>query len=72
MMGKLGAASEVDKMKETRLRWFRHVSRRCIDAPMTRCERLVVIGLWRGRLRKNLEEVIRHDINISNKGRGLG
>ena len=38
-----------DKMREARLRWFGHVQRRSPDAPVSRCERLVVEGTRRGR-----------------------
>ncbi|KAG5575430.1 hypothetical protein H5410_055564 [Solanum commersonii] len=33
-----------NKMREVRLRWFEHMHRRCADAPMKRCEKLVVKG----------------------------
>ena len=36
-----------DNMREARLRWFEHVQRRCVDAPVRRCERLVVEGTHR-------------------------
>ncbi|KAG5579354.1 hypothetical protein H5410_049981 [Solanum commersonii] len=36
-------------MREVRLIWFEHVKRRCIDASIRRCERLVVARVWRGR-----------------------
>ncbi|PHT33176.1 hypothetical protein CQW23_29513 [Capsicum baccatum] len=32
----------IDKMREVRLRWFRHVKRRRVDAPVRRCERLAM------------------------------
>ncbi|XP_070010815.1 uncharacterized protein [Nicotiana sylvestris] len=50
-----------DKMREVRLRWFRHVHRRSPDAPVRRCERLVVEDTRRGRGRpkKYWGEVIR-------------
>jgi len=51
-----------DKMREVRLRWFGHVQRRCDDALVRRCERLVVAGVCRrvevGR-EKYSEEMIR-------------
>ncbi|WMV29994.1 hypothetical protein MTR67_023379 [Solanum verrucosum] len=46
---KVGVASVVDKLREARLRWFGHVKRRCADAPVRRCEGLVVEGTRRGR-----------------------
>ena len=53
-----------DKMREARLRWFGHVQRRSPDAPVRRCERLVVEGTRRGRGRpkKYWEKVIRQDM----------
>ncbi|XP_070020690.1 uncharacterized protein [Nicotiana sylvestris] len=53
-----------DKMREARLRWFRHVQRRSPDAPVRRCKRLVVEGTRRGRGRpkKYWREVIRQDM----------
>ncbi|KAG5613577.1 hypothetical protein H5410_024858 [Solanum commersonii] len=44
---KVGVASVVDKLREARLRWFGHVKRRGADAPVRRCERLVVEGTRR-------------------------
>ena len=38
-----------DKIKETRLRWFSHVKRRSVDAPMRRFERINVSEGKRGR-----------------------
>lgn len=54
---KVGATSIANKMREAKLRLFRHVKRRSIDAPVNRCKRLVMIGLRRGksRPRKNWE-----------------
>ncbi|KAG5570522.1 hypothetical protein H5410_060288 [Solanum commersonii] len=61
---KVGVASLVDKLREARLRWFGHVKRRCADAPVRRCEGLVVEGTQRGRGRpkKYWGEVIRQDL----------
>ncbi|XP_070026013.1 uncharacterized protein [Nicotiana sylvestris] len=61
---KVGVAPVDDKMREVRLRWFGHVQRRSIDAPVRRCERLVVMGMRRGRRRpkKYWGEVIRQDM----------
>ncbi|KAF3669941.1 Mitochondrial outer membrane porin [Capsicum annuum] len=36
-------------MREARLRWFGHVQRRGMDAPVRRCERLALDGFRRGR-----------------------
>ncbi|XP_059313669.1 uncharacterized protein LOC132064632 [Lycium ferocissimum] len=61
---KVGVASVANKMRETRLRWFGYVKRRCEDAPMSKCERLEIAGVRRGRGRskKNWREVIRQDM----------
>ena len=37
---KIGVASIEEKMRENRLRWFGHVRRRLIDAPVRRVERI--------------------------------
>ncbi|PHT37180.1 hypothetical protein CQW23_24880 [Capsicum baccatum] len=52
------------KMREVRLRWFGHVMRRGMDAPVRRCERLALDGFRRGRGRpkKYWGEVIRRDM----------
>ncbi|KAK4353468.1 hypothetical protein RND71_028986 [Anisodus tanguticus] len=61
---KVGVASVEDKMREARLRWFGHVQRRDMDAPVRRCERLAMDGFRRGRGRpkKYWGEVIRRDM----------
>ncbi|KAL3328216.1 hypothetical protein AABB24_035713 [Solanum stoloniferum] len=58
---KVGQAFVVDKMRKARLRWFRHVKRRCIDTLVRKCERLVIEGMriGRGRPKKYWGEVIR-------------
>ncbi|KAG5613275.1 hypothetical protein H5410_024556 [Solanum commersonii] len=61
---KVGVASVVDKLREARLRWFGHVKRQCVDAPVRRCEGLVVEGMRRvrGRPKKYWGKVIRQDL----------
>ena len=61
---KMRVASVEDKMREVRLRWFRHVRRRGTDAPVCRCEKLALDGFRRGRGRpkKYWREVIRWDM----------
>ena len=61
---KVGVASVEDKMWKVRLRWFGHVMRRGMDAPVRRCERLALNGFSRGRGRpsKYWGEVIRRDM----------
>jgi len=55
-----------DKMRETRLRWFDHVKRRSMDAPVRRGERINIPEGNRGRRRpkKSLDEVIRKDLKV--------
>ena len=36
----VNVAPIVDKMRETRLRWFGHVKRRNVDGPVRSCERI--------------------------------
>ncbi|KAM3205911.1 hypothetical protein P3L10_029321 [Capsicum annuum] len=61
---KVGVASVEDKMREVRLRWFRHVMRRGTNVLVRRCERLALDGFKRGRSRtkKYKREVIRRDM----------
>ncbi|XP_059295335.1 uncharacterized protein LOC132048650 [Lycium ferocissimum] len=47
--GKVRVTSIADKMKGARLRWFRHMKRRCEDVPVRRCQSLAIIGVRRGR-----------------------
>ena len=49
------------------LRWFKHVKRKLTKDLVKRCERLTMVGLWRGRgrLKKYCKEVIRQDNDTS-------
>ncbi|XP_070005739.1 uncharacterized protein [Nicotiana sylvestris] len=62
----MGLAPVKDKLRESRLRWFRHVKRRDIAAPVKRSERLTVASLrkGRGRSKKYWSEVIRQDMSM--------
>ncbi|GJU08171.1 hypothetical protein Tco_1124601, partial [Tanacetum coccineum] len=59
----LEVESIINKMREVRLRWFRHVRRRPQSAPVKRVESLVVDGLKR-RCRPKLrwEDRVKHDM----------
>jgi hypothetical protein len=63
---KLGVVSIAEKMREARLRWFGHVRRRPVDAPVRRCENLNILGFKRnrGRPKKTWGEVIRNDMSL--------
>ncbi|KAF3645205.1 putative pre-mRNA-processing factor 6-like [Capsicum annuum] len=61
---KVGVVSVEDKIREVRLRWFGHVMRRGMDAPVRRCERLALEGFKRdrGRPKKLWREMIKRDM----------
>ncbi|KAF3681514.1 Tropinone reductase 2 [Capsicum annuum] len=61
---KVGVASVEDKIREVRLRWFEHMMRRGLDAPVRRCETLAMDDFRRGRGRpkKYWREVFKHDM----------
>ena len=58
---RVGVASIQDKMRESRLRWFGHVQRRPLTAPVRKCEVLDLgdFRRGRGRSKKSWKEVIR-------------
>ena len=55
-----------DEMRETRLRWFGHVKRRSVEAPVRRCKMINIPEgrRGRGRSKKSLDEVIREDMKV--------
>ena len=55
-----------EKMRESRLRWFDHVKRRSMAAPVRRCELIDLPGGKRGkgRPKKSLDEMIREDLKV--------
>jgi len=56
-----------DKLRESRFRWFGHVKRKSVDAPVRRCEGINISEGRRGRGRpnKSLDEVIREDLKVA-------
>ena len=56
-----------ETLRETRLRWFGHVKRRSVAAPVRMCEMIVPLGgkRERGRPKKCLEEVVREDLRVT-------
>ena len=46
---RLGVASIDDKMRESRLRWFGHVRKRLVSAPVRKCESVEDGGQRKGR-----------------------
>ena len=66
---KLGVAPISGKMRQHRLRWFGHVQRKTLAAPMRRVESIIVEGKRsRGRPRRTWDEQIRvdlHELNLS-------
>jgi len=62
--GKIRVASIENKIREVRLRWFGHISRRNMDTPVRRCERIELPEYRRSRGRPNNSwgEVTRHDL----------
>jgi len=61
---KIGVASIEYKIREARLRWFGHITRRNMDAPVGRCEKIDHLHYRRsrGRQKKSWSVVIRHDL----------
>ena len=64
---RVGVAPLEDKMRESRLRWFGHVKRRCANAPVRRCEKISLSHYRRGRGRPKISwnEVIMSDMKIT-------
>ena len=66
--GSLGVTPIGDKMRESRLRWFGHVQRRPMTAPVRRSETIQVEGARRNRGRPKLTwvEVVKRDMAACN------
>ena len=63
---RVGIAPLEDKMRETRLRWFGHVKRTSVDAPVSKCKTIDLRHYRRGRGRPKMSqnEVIRGDLDF--------
>ena len=59
---KIGVVPTDEKMRESRLRWFGHVQRRAINAPVRKIELIQVEGIRHQKKKKKLREL--------KKGRG--
>jgi len=61
---RVGVAPLEDKLRETRLRWFGHVRKSSINAPMRRCEMINLSHCRRGRGRPKVSwsKVIRSNL----------
>ena len=60
----IGVVNIKDKIREARFRWFGHIRRRSMDAPVRRCEMIDRLEhrRSRGRPKKSWSEVIRNDL----------
>jgi len=63
---KVRVAPIEEKLRETRLRWFRNVKRRGVSAPVRRCEAINLIQCRKGRGRPEMSwnEVIRGEMKF--------
>jgi hypothetical protein len=62
---RIGVASMLEKMVETRLRWFGHVERRNVDFVVRRVDHDSQVTRGRGRPRKTMRETIKKDLEIN-------
>ena len=51
---RVGVAPLEEKLREFRLRWFGHVKRRCVNAPVRRYEKISISHYRRGRGRPKM------------------
>ncbi|VFQ69260.1 unnamed protein product [Cuscuta campestris] len=68
MRDKVGEAHIVEKLVETRVRWFGHVERRPIEHPVRRVDQMVnrhVAG-GRGRPKRTWQALIKGDLRVNN------
>ncbi|PKA63692.1 hypothetical protein AXF42_Ash016976 [Apostasia shenzhenica] len=70
---KVGVASIEDKLRESRLRWFGHLNRMPIEAPVRKIELLdfAYVQRGRGRPKKTWQETIRSDLSYLNLDKNL-
>jgi hypothetical protein len=57
----------IEKLVENRLRWFRHVERRPVDAVVRRVDQMEEsqVKRGRGRPKKTIRETIRKDLEVN-------
>ncbi|PKA57161.1 ataxia telangiectasia mutated family protein [Apostasia shenzhenica] len=70
---KVGVAPIEDKLRESRLRWFGHLNRRPIEAPVRKIELLNFAHVQRGRGRpkKTWQKIIRSDLSYLHLDKNL-
>ena len=64
---RVGVAPIVEKMVESRLRWFGHVRRRPIEHPVRRVDEMEdgQRAKGRGRPKKTIHEVVKRDLHVN-------
>ena len=64
---RVGVAPIVEKMVESRLRWFGHVCRRPVEAPIRRMDQIEgsTLTRGRGRPRKTIGETVKKDLHVN-------
>ena len=69
----IGVAPIEAKMVENRLRWFGHVQRRPLEAPVRRvdCMSFSPVKRGRGRPKRTLGDLIKHDLLLNNISENL-
>ncbi|PKA64424.1 ataxia telangiectasia mutated family protein [Apostasia shenzhenica] len=70
---KVSVAPIEDKLRESRLRWFGHLNRRPIEAPVRKIELLdfAHVQKGRGRPKKTRQKTIRSDLSYLNLDKNL-
>ena len=64
---RVGVAPIVEKLVENRLRWFKHVERRPVDAVVRRVDQIEKshVKRGRGRPKKTIRETNRKDLEVN-------